>query len=292
MTSPGEADLTPEERRLRAYLEREKEHGGWPEHLVDRNPDLFPVHPPAAERAGGTGLRRLLTIALPLIALLLVAEATDSLIGGAWLLAILTGVAALTFWIGFLAPPWIADHNNPIVEFFNTYYRVYAQGGFFVMVALIGVAGYFGWREQHTVDDLAVLITPVPEIEAVTYIPSAAELEAMSAGLAVLNEFNRAVPRVGGSRAPEPRLDLEALTRADRTRTYWSVETRLDTTQVMAFYDRPENRVGWQVVDRGKGQLLLRRGPEQLIIFARDDWPRPRVLVAYLYASGDDAARP
>jgi hypothetical protein len=130
--------FSDEERRLREYIESGGRHPGevdaegerldWPEHLVLSYPHIFPRRRKPEPKVG-PGTRRLLWVAVPVILVLIWAEATDSLIGDAWLLALIAAVAALAFWVGFLAPPMARADGaaGVLVLGFDFYYRTYAQ---------------------------------------------------------------------------------------------------------------------------------------------------------------------
>ncbi|NIQ58554.1 MAG: hypothetical protein GWN71_35910, partial [Gammaproteobacteria bacterium] len=95
--------VSDEEARLREYLERERTHGDWPEQLQREHPDLFPVHAQEEDDpADPKAVRRLLLVTGSIVVALLVAEVTDTVVGNAWLLALLVAMAGMSFYYGFL----------------------------------------------------------------------------------------------------------------------------------------------------------------------------------------------
>ncbi|HEX7091200.1 MAG TPA: hypothetical protein VF192_13750 [Longimicrobiales bacterium] len=273
MTSPPESpDLFPEERRLlrrfECGTERDGTIGGGPPHLVHEHPDVFRVHPRRSDDADPLAVRRLpmLTGATIVLVLLL---AQFAVTGHAWLLALLAALAGLLFYAGFLEPG---------VGIF----RHLSQAAFVVAIALFGVTAYFGWREANTIEELARIIEPVPEIVDVTYVPTGGELAAFAG-------FGAAVDALpGDGRFSDEQYDTAGwAARVAELRSmprYWLVETKLSPADVMAFYAQPENIAGWtHAGEQGEGMLLLARGPERLMIIAHEDWPQPGTVVGYVY---------
>jgi hypothetical protein len=259
--------LSPEERRLRDYVEDEETAGGWPEHLPLEHPDLFPVHrkspePPADPRA----VRLLLLVTVPTVVLLLVAQVTGTLMGNAWLVALLVALAGFSFHQGFLL-------REPVFW----YLKETAQGAFVGALLLIGVASFFGVREHRTVGELAAVMEPVPGITGVTYVPTEEELAAIQKMIQALSTFSTGE----GAGAPFP---------VERTGTrYWILRTDLGVDDAIAFYRSAEHRPGWELDTRTKGLFVFHRGGDRMLVFVRDDWPRPETSVFYAYTP---ASRP
>lgn len=203
--------------------------------------------------ASAAHIRRLLVVVAALVLVLLVAEATDTLIGNAGLLAFLTIVAGLCVYVGFFL-------HRPL--FANSRRR--ARTGFVITLLMIGVAGYFGFREKRSMAELARLIDPVPDVTDVTYIPTGPELAAVSAALSSFAD-GRARP-----------ADFTGM-----TRRFWKLETTLLPAEVMAFYGVEANRGAWSVVAQDEQVLQLRRGPEGMTVFLVDDWD-PGTSVWYI----------
>ena len=111
-------------------------------------------------------VRRLVRIAGGLTAFFIVAALTGRWVAHAWLLAFLTVFGAWSFYSGFLV-------RSPIVI-----WRARLQASFVVAVGLLLVVGYFGRREVMMVEELSVIIVPVPEITDQTYVPNATEMGA------------------------------------------------------------------------------------------------------------------
>ena len=81
-------------------------------------------------------------------------------------------LSAAFFWAGFGAAPHPLQYQS--------------RAGFLVTLGLSGFVGYFAWREFRTIADLAELIDPVPEITDVSYIPTSAEVVAVSQALSAV----------------------------------------------------------------------------------------------------------
>lgn len=258
-------DLSPEERRLRQYMEEERTHGGWPEELQREHPDVFPVHHEVREeRANPRAVRRLLMVTVPAVALLLWAQATDTLIGNAWLLALLVAMAGLTFYLGFLS----RETARP----FFWHYRVSNQAGFIGLLVLIGVAAYFGVRKHHTIEELAALVDPIPRITGVTYVPTEAEVASVLAMARVVS---------AATEGTDPGAALPASPPGKGR--YWLLKTALSEREAVAFYRDEEHHPGWVLSARREGVFVLHRGEERLVVVVGDDWPRPGTRVSYIY---------
>ena len=145
------------------------------------------------------------------------------------LLAVLVLLAAASFWAGFRAPPHPLQYLSVV--------------GVAVFLGLAGFTAYFAQRELQTLDELAVLIAPVPEITDVTYVPTVEE----TAAIALLSG--------------QP---------ADRDQDYWIVETRLEPDAVRAHYRRAGPRKGWRVEESLPNWLVLSKGREQLSVFTTE----------------------
>ena len=185
-----------------------------------------------------------------LVVVLLVAEATDSLIGNAGFLAVLVALAGLSFWRGFLAA--------------DTLWRSRVRACFVCAVGLLAVVGYFGWRETRTVGELARLIEPIPEISDVTYVPTVAEMLVVQAAVA---------PAASGpSAAFEP-----------TTQRFWLLKTELSEPEALAFCRAAAGRAGWEVESAGEGMLMLERDAERMLIVVAQNWPLPETKVSYVY---------
>lgn len=178
---------------------------------------------------------------------------------------LLLGLAALSFWAGFVHPPHALQYKS--------------QAGFFVFLLLAGFVGYFAWRESRTVGELAELIDPVPEIIEVTYVPTSAETEAIARFLASV-PFDR---RLGSTQDERRGLAARA---AERETRYWLIKTALAPDSVLAFYRKAASRRSWTTETDEPPWLLLSRAGEALVIFASDDFPRPGTKVVYGLTGG------
>ena len=183
------------------------------------------------------------------------------------LFILIVGLAAVSFWAGFLARPHAWQYKS--------------QAGFVVFVGLAVFTGYFAWREHRTVKELARLIDPVPEITDVLYVPTPTEVQAIARTVA-------AVPgegRHGLGSTPEQRRhlaeDVETL-----QRRYWKLETKLDSDQVAEFYRNVRHRNGWDLTIDDAPWLGFERHPEALTILVQDDWKSPHTTVWYIYDPG------
>ncbi|HEY8470505.1 MAG TPA: hypothetical protein VIL18_12720 [Longimicrobiales bacterium] len=224
--------------------------------------------------ASAAAVRRLAAVAGAIVLLLLGLEAADALIIHALPLAGIAVVAALLYYVGFIARP-------PAL-------RPYAMAGFAVAVGLFCVTAYVGWRGKHTALGLARVIRPVPEIVRVTRSVPDAELTAALALSVTLEAFEGAMSRQLAGQAPDTtgRARWARVAEGSNQR-YWVVHADIDIPQMMAFYARPENRSGWTVVaERPEGLLSLRRGAEELLIMASDGFPHARSKIGYLYIGG------
>lgn len=264
MSTP-EDGLSAEERRLVRYLQAEETAWGWPSRLQRERPDLFPVPARNREReaalaADPRAVRWLLGVTVPIVVLLLLLEVTDALIGNAWMLALQVLVAGISLYSGFLYRHHVKQSHR------HTWRAV-----FLAMLFMISLSGYFGVREKRTAGELAGLIDVVPEVTDVSYVPTVAEQQAVDGILtALLVEYQQAARlAVPPDTAAEPR--------------YWLLTTALDPAAAEAFYERDENRRGWQIDAQDRGVFLLSRGDERLIVFIRDAWPRPGTLVIYVH---------
>jgi hypothetical protein len=154
--------------------------------------------------ASAVGVRRLAAVAGAIVLLLLGLEATDALILHALPLAGIAVVAALLYYVGFIARP-------PAL-------RPYAVAGFAVAVGLFCVTAYIGWRGKHTALGLARVIRPVPEIVRVTRSAPDQELMAALALSVTLEALEGAVSRQRVGQPPTRRGEGAGRTwRRDRT---------------------------------------------------------------------------
>jgi hypothetical protein len=182
----------------------------------------------------------------------------------------LLALAAVFFWAGFMRPPDSWQHRS--------------QAAFVVLLALAGLAGYFAWREARTVGELAELVDPVPEITDVTYVPSAAEVAAISQFLASVPGERRLGTTQGQRRDLAQRTEAAAGEAERRGARQWLLKTALSPDSVAAFYRHAAPRRGWTVETDDAPWLLLARGDERLVLFVTDDFPRPGTKVLYGYA--------
>ena len=195
-------------------------------------------------RRKAIGIRALLLVAV-LVLFLLLAEMKDRFIGHAGLLAVLVAIATLAFYVGF----WPDPQGRRM-----SYFRHRARAGFVVLIGCIGVAAYFGLRENKAVDELATYIAPVPEITDVLYVPTGPELQAIANALAPL------------ARSPSQPQDFSSF-----TNRYWKVNTTLGEDDVLAFYGADVNRPEWSIAATDGPYLDLRRGSEQMIVFVTSE---------------------
>ncbi len=169
-------------------------------------------------------------------------------------------LSAAFFWAGFRAAPHPLQYQS--------------RAGFVVTLGLAGFAGYFAWREFRTIADLTELIDPVPEIIDVSYLPTSAEVAAVSQALA-------AVPgtgRLGTTQAERQQLAERA---GERQTDYWLVVTALSSDSVLAFYRELAPRRGWTVDTDTPPWLTLSQNTGRLVLFVSDEFPRPGSKVLY-----------
>lgn len=192
-------------------------------------------------RAGGrpAGIFWLI-VAAPLVVFLLAAERNNAVIGHAGLLAILVVIGALLGYAGFTRRP---------DRVWTTGWQYRSRAAFVALLACIAVTAYFGIRERRSIDELARVIAPVPDVEDVMYIPTGPELQAIALALA---------PFSG---------DLGAATGEYPSIRYWKLETSLDAEAVVAFYEEAQNRQDWRLVHVDPPYIEMRRDGEQLILF-------------------------
>jgi len=214
---------------------------------------------------------RLAAVTGAAVLVLLVLAATDALILHALPLAGIALGCALAFYAGFVARP--------------PAFRRFGKAAFIVMACSFFVTGYAGWQGRRTAKGLTRVITPVPQIVSVARREPSADLIAALALSATLEAMEGARSRLLAGEPPDTAARGGWARLVDReNQRYWVVETKLDIAQVMEFYSRPENRLGWTVAaERAEGLLALRRGGEELLIMASDGAPRARSRVAYLY---------
>lgn len=185
------------------------------------------------------------------------------------LLLILLFLAVVMFWAGFLAPAQPRQHR--------------AQVGFFVALALAGMAGYFAWRESRALGELEALVGRLSAVEEVDYVPTAAEVATLTRLLAATPSIGRFATEAGYERA----LADQA---AERRTDYWIVKRRLTAESAFALHRREVARRGWTIETDSFPWLLLSRKGDRMLIFASDDWPRPGFTILYAYTRPPDSA--
>ena len=168
---------------------------------------------------------------------------------------------ALFFYFGFLRPPELHPHR--------------LRTGFAVMLLLTSVSGYFAWREWRSLQELTALIDPIPEISDVVYVATLGEIQAIA---------NMAAAVPGGSRfgATQAERQSFAARLPDDPPRYWiPSSTTLTPDEVATFYRDASHRRGWTIETDAPPWIILSRGPEQLMLFARKDWTETDVLYIY-----------
>lgn len=168
--------------------------------------------------------------------------------------------AAIFFWAGYRAP------RHPIQ------YR--SRAGVFICLALASFVGYFTWQEARTIGELAKLIDPVPDITDVTYVPSSADVAAVSQLIAAVPGRGRA-----GTTQEERRNLAERL--SEHRSEYWLIHTTLKSDLVFSFYQDADTRRGWAIESDNPPWLYLARGSETLTLYVTDDSPQPGARILY-----------
>jgi len=183
------------------------------------------------------------------------------------LAAICAGLCALNVYLGFVRPPRVLRH--------------YAQTGAIVFFFLALFSAYFGWRELRSVDELAALIEPVPEVVGVLYVPTPGEMQAMAKAMA-------AVP--GTSRAGTTQAERQQLAKRveDVQTRYWRLDTTLSPDSVISFYRKQEHRRDWEIGSDSPPFLTLNRGSETLMIYTGHDRLRSVTEVWYTHNQGSE----
>ena len=178
-------------------------------------------------------------------------------------LLLLLVLAALFFWSGYRAP------HHPVQ------YR--SRAGLFVCLALAGFVGYFAWQEARSLGELTKLIDPVPGITDVMYVPTSAEVAAVS-------KFIAAVP--GQGRAGTTQEDRRNLAErvSERRSEYWLINSTLQYDPVFSFYRDAAARKGWTIESDNPPWLNLARGTEKLTLFVTDDSPPPGTRILYQFS--------
>ncbi len=111
-----------------------------------------------------------------------------------------------------------------------------------VCVPLIAVVSYAAWQERIAVAQLASFLDPYTPISVVTWAPPAA------------GDGNR----------------------------HWIVTTPDPPMRVVAFYEGPAHRPGWDLLERGTGILVLKRQAACLsIIITRQSGVRAGTSIVY-----------
>ena len=146
-----------------------------------------------------------------------------------------------------------------------------------ITLGLASFAGYFAWREFRTIADLAELIDPVPEITDVRYVPSTAEVAALSQMLAT-------VPGSGHLGTTQDEREQLAERAGERRTDYWLMLTTLSSDSVLAFYRELAPRRGWTVETDTPPWLTLLQDRGRLVLFVSDEFPRPGSKVLYAFS--------
>lgn len=175
-------------------------------------------------------------------------------------------MSALFFWAGYLTPP-----PRP--------YQYRLRSAFYIFLALACFSGYFALREAHTIGELAELIEPVADITDVTYIPTSAEVAAISKFMAVAPSGRR----MRTTREERRKLSDEADTRSSE---YWLISTALAPDQVFAFYRKTADLRGWTIVQDNPPWLRLVRDSMTLALYVTDDRPGSGARVLYSFTPG------
>ena len=179
------------------------------------------------------------------------------------LTAFILVLSAASYWAGFRAAPHPLRHQS--------------RAGVVVFLCLAGFAGYFAWREFRMITDLAELIDPVPEITDVRYVPSTAEVAALSQVLATVP----GTARLGTTQEERQQLAERA---GERRTDYWLLVTALSSDSVLAFYRQVAPRRGWTVETDTPPWLTLSRDRGRLVLFVSDEFPRPGSKVLYAFS--------
>jgi len=184
------------------------------------------------------------------------------------LTAFLVVLSVVSYWAGFRAPAHPLQYESKF--------------GFVALLGLALFSGYFAWREMSAIAELAKFIDPVPSITDVSYVPTSAEVLAIS-------KFIAAVPVTGplsASGADRQQLVKDA---QNRRVEYWVLSTRLSRDSVVAFYREAAPRRGWSLETDASPWLSFSRDLDQLTLFVSDQSPRPgsKVLYAVTVTTGN-----
>ena len=169
-------------------------------------------------------------------------------------------LCGILFHAGWRAPPHPLRHRS--------------RAAFVVAVALTLFAGYFAWREHRSLQELAALIEPVPDVEDVMYIPTGEELGAIATVLAAMPRG-----RYRGPASEDPAADARELRQMESR--YWRIDTGMTVQEVLAFYETPGRLGAWQIAERDDPMLLLHRGEESMMIWVQDGWGVRKVWYIY-----------
>jgi len=164
------------------------------------------------------------------------------MISSVWLATAFVVLAAISYWAGFRAKPHPLQYKS--------------QAGFFIFILLAIFAGYFTVREFSAIDELSVIIDPVPGITEVIYIPSNSEASAVTSLLSTVTPPHN----------KDAQLQLEELIH-ERQSEYWSVTTSLPASSVLKFYRDNARKKGWTINNDRLPWLIFSRGPEKLSIY-------------------------
>ena len=124
------------------------------------------------------------------------------------------------------------------------------------------------------IGELAELIDPIPDITDVTYVPTSAEVAAVSQFLAVVPGRGHA-----GTTQEERRNLAERV--SERHTEYWLINTTLRSDSVFSFYRDAAARRGWEIKSENPPWLYLARGSETLSLFVSDDAQRSGTRILY-----------
>jgi hypothetical protein len=177
------------------------------------------------------------------------------------LILLLLGLAAASFWAGYVAAP------HP--------FQFLSRAGVPCFLALAGLAGYFEVRERQAVGDLAEWIDPPPGITDVRYVPSTGEVQAIS-------RFLSAMPTEGvGSWRQGVDGDAVAEAAGERRTEYWLISSRLPSDSILTLLRADAGGRGWEIGTDEPQWIILSRGPYILSVFLTDAWPESGTDIMY-----------
>lgn len=181
--------------------------------------------------------------------------------------AICAVLCILNFYLGFVRPPIVL--------------RRYPQTAAIVFFFLTLFSAYFGWRELRSVDELAALIDPVPEVVAVLYVPTPGEMQTIANAMAA----TPGTTPTGNTR--DERRQFAKNVEDVRTR-HWRLDTTMSPDSVIGFYRQQTHRRDWEITSDSPPFLSLERGVETLMIYTSRDRLRSITEVWYMYKQGSD----